>query len=126
MKRVLNILLIASGGIMAVIFGIIIVQEIMKMNERGDFVTRGAETLILFPFFVAGALEILVGVGGRKIAGGLTKKQIIPLIAAIVIALAGVLIFLNSPTVIPFYASLIGLIVPVIYLITFKKGNSHL
>lgn len=82
------------------------------------------ETMIPFLLFIAGAINILVAFNGLKSKSLLTKKQIIPLIVAIIFAFLGTIIFsMSNQIVITAIVLLIGLVAPIIYLIKMKISN---
>jgi hypothetical protein len=116
-----SVVLIAGGAIMAAVYGIITAQEIASMVEYGDFVTNFMETLIPLLVFAGGVIEVVVGVASRKRDGKLAMGEIAPLIAAIVLALAGlVIVGLNSapPALV---AALVGAASAITYLAAVKK-----
>jgi hypothetical protein len=120
MKKVFNIMLIICGGILMVFFGIYTVAGIIRMVER-DFATYFMETLILFLPFIAGAIYIFVGFSGFKSESSLTKKQIIPLIVAVVFAFLGIMFFFMSAQImVSTIILLTGLVAPIIYLVKMK------
>ncbi|MDR1589309.1 MAG: hypothetical protein LBS51_03870 [Oscillospiraceae bacterium] len=111
-------MLIICGGILVVFFGISTVAGIIRMISEGDFATYFMETLIPFLPFIAGVIYILVALSGFKAESSLTKKQIVQLIVAVVLAFLGAAVFFMSAWITqPIIILLTGLIAPVIYLV---------
>ena len=106
---------------MAAIYGIITAQEIIAMIEYGDFVNNFMETLIPLLVFAGGVIEIIVGVTSRKRDGKLAMGEIAPLIAAIVLALAGLVIVGLNGTPLTLIAALVGAVSAVTYIAAVKK-----
>jgi lysylphosphatidylglycerol synthetase-like protein (DUF2156 family) len=120
MKKVFNIMLIIYGGILMVFFGIYTVAGIIRMVER-DFVTYFMETLILFLPFIAGAIYIFVAFSGFKYKSSLTKKQVIPLIVAVVFTFLGIMFFFMSTQImVSTIILLAGLVAPIMYLVKMR------
>jgi lysylphosphatidylglycerol synthetase-like protein (DUF2156 family) len=116
MKKVFNIILIICGGVLLVFFGSYTVMGIIRMVESDDFATYFMETLVLFLPVIAGAIYIFLAIGGIKSESSPTRKRIIPLIVAVILAFLGMMYFFTVAQI-SIIILFSGLIAPIIYLI---------
>ena len=119
-----SVLLITGGGIMAVFYAIITILGIMEMIEEEDFASNFMETILPLLVFAGGAVEVIVGISNRKRNGALVTGELVPLIAAIILAFIGV--FVGSGHPLSLVIAIIGIAAPALYFIAVKRNAAQL